>query len=120
MSNTDVIKTVTTYNEEGLPYTETNKTVHINREGRIACYEYSQFVEWNRQMLYSMAYQKRVEVQVITNDGMSHKVKGFVSKALLKGEEFSKASKELQSYYPDTQLTAVWVINPQEEVHLPM
>ncbi|WP_455715088.1 hypothetical protein [Anaerosporobacter sp.] len=115
MNRDDVTKTVTTYNEDGIPHTIKYQSMHINREGRIAYYDCSRCEPVKQEILYCMAYHKNVDITVITREGITHKIIGEVNKALLMGEEFTIASQIMKKYDPEAVLSAVWVINPQEE-----
>lgn len=115
MNRDDVMKTVTTYNEDGIPHTTKYQSMHINREGRIAYYDCSICEPDKRDMLYCMAFHKNVDITLITQEGTKHKITGEISKALLMGEEFTIASQTMKKYDPKAELSVVWIINPQEE-----
>jgi hypothetical protein len=115
MNRDDVMKTVTTYNEDGIPHTTKYQSMHINREGRIAYYDCSVCEADKQEMLYCMAFHKNVDITLITQEGTKHKITGEISKALLMGEEFTIASQFMKKYDPKSELSAVWIINPQEE-----
>lgn len=115
MNRDDVMKTVTTYNEDGIPHTTKYQSMYINRDGRITYYDCSSCEPAKQEMLYCMAYHKSVDITVITDEGTKHKIIGEVSKALLMGEEFTIASQFIKKYDPEAELSVVWTINPQEE-----
>lgn len=115
MNRDDVMKTLTTYNEDGIPHTTTYKSLHINKEGRIVYYDCSRCEPDKQDMLYCMAFHKNVDITVITGEGIQHKITGEVSKALIMGEEFTLARHNIKKYDIESELSAVWIINPQDE-----
>lgn len=115
MDRDDVMKTLTTYNEDGIPHTTTYNSLHINKDGRIVYYDCSSCEPDKQDMLYCMAFHKSVDITVITNEGASHTITGEVSKALLMGEEFTLESQNMKKYDTQSELSAVWIINPQDE-----
>lgn len=101
--------------KENICETITYNSLHINKDGRIVYYDCSQCEPDKQDMLYCMAFHKNVDITVITNEGIHHTITGEVSKALLMGEEFTLASQNMKRYDMQSELSAIWIINPQDE-----
>jgi len=110
------IKMVATTGKDGSPHVTKKGTLTLRDDGRIAFYEFIETSQTNKNMVYSLWFSKLVAITVFTQDNKSFLIKGKPYKTVIAGQEFLNAYADAQQRFgKDTDLSAVWLIDPEWE-----
>jgi hypothetical protein len=110
------VKIIATVGKEGIPHTVIKDSLTILEDGTVAFYELLETSQTQKNLMYSIWFNKLVAINILTKNGKSYQLKGLPKKAIVAGQEFQKAYEDVQSHIgPDIDLSAVWLITPSEE-----
>lgn len=112
----DSIKILATVGKEGSPHAVVKDSLTLLDDGTIAFYELIETSQTQKNLVYSIWFNKLAAITVVTPDGKSYQVKGIPGKVIIAGQRFLDAYAEVQKNIgPDIDLSAVWLIVPSEE-----
>jgi hypothetical protein len=112
----DSVKVVATAGKEGIPHVVVKDSLTLLKDGTIAFYELLETSQTQKNLVYSIWFNKLVAITVLTKDGRSYQVKGIPKKAVIAGKKFTEAYIDVQNRLgPDIDLSALWLITPSEE-----
>lgn len=107
----DSVIVIGSISKKGLPHVTVKNTFFIQDE-RIGFYELSEKSQTQKNLVYSLWFDKTVAINIITKDKRSYQIKGIPYKAIVSGLKFEEAYREVQSTLgEDTDLSAIWIIN---------
>jgi hypothetical protein len=112
----DSVKVVATVGKEGIPHAVVKDSLTLLDDGTIAFYELLETSQTQKNLVYSIWFNKPVSITVLTKEGRSYQVKGLPKKAVVAGQRFTEAYIDVQNRLgPDIDLSALWLIAPSEE-----
>jgi hypothetical protein len=116
MGMVDSVKIVATVGKEGIPHAVVKDSLVLLDDGTIAFYELLETSQTQKNLVYSIWFNKLVAITVLTKDGRSYQVKGLPKKAVIAGQRFTEAYMDVQNRLgSDIDLSAMWLITPSEE-----
>jgi hypothetical protein len=112
----DSVKIVATVGKKGIPHAVIKDSVTLLPDGTLAFYELIETSQTQKNLVYSIWFNKPVAVTVLTKDGKSYQIKGIPQKAVIAGRRFLDAYADVQrALGEDIDLSALWLITPSEE-----
>jgi hypothetical protein len=112
----DSIKVLATIGREGVPHAVIKDSITLRDDGIIAFYELIETSQTQKNLVYSIWFNKPAAITVLTQDGKSYQVKGIPRKTVIAGQGFLDAYADVQKNIgSDIDLSAVWLIAPSEE-----
>lgn len=111
----DSIKVVATISKEGVPHVTAKGSLTVDEEGRIKFLELLEKSQTQRNLVYSIWFDKKVAINIITADKRSYQIKGVPYKAITTGHVFQEAYIDVQNRLgKDIDLSAIWLIDVEE------
>jgi len=97
--------------KEGLPHVTVKNTIFL-KDGRIGFYELLEKSQTQKNLVYSLWFNKTVAINIITKDRKSYQIKGIPYKAIVSGHKFEEAYIHVQETIGDgIDLSAIWLID---------
>jgi predicted pyridoxine 5'-phosphate oxidase superfamily flavin-nucleotide-binding protein len=112
--NRESIKVLATIDKDGNPHVVAKGSLTVDDEGRLLYLELLESSRTNRNMIYSLWFEKRVAVNIITPQRKSILIKGKPVKALIAGSVFEKYYNLVQQRDAENDLAAVYYIDAEE------
>lgn len=112
----DSIKILASISQEGIPHAVAKGSLCINEQGQVEYWELLESSTTNRNLIYSLWYEKEVAVTVITGDRRSYQIKALPVKTLVSGKRFEEAYVKAQERREDNDLAAVYLLEPLEVI----
>jgi hypothetical protein len=112
----DTVKVLSTIDAEGIPHISFKNSLHLREDGYI---EYNEFIEssvTNKNMIYSIWFNKIIAIALLENSGRSFLIKGKVMRAIISGREFRERYIMVRKNDINSDLSTVWVIEPISEI----
>lgn len=109
----DSLKLVTAVDKSGLPHSAYKGSLHINAEGNIVFYDIFESSKINSNLVYSIWFNKKVTVNILTNDRQSYEIVGLPIQSITAGKVFEEVYKKLKRD-KNSDLNAIWIIKPEE------
>lgn len=103
------LKVIASVNVDGEVHVVYKQSLHVNESGQLEFYEIIESSQNNKNMVNSIWFDKKVAVNILTQDKRSFELKGIVKKAYVAGSYFEEKYRELieKGYY---DLSTVWTI----------
>lgn len=109
--------TVIAAGKNGLPWIQKVWKSGIDEKGRIEIYELLESSQIQKNLVYSIWFQKKVLLHISLKDGRSFVIVTKPYQALIAGAEFEQKYEEcLREFGEDTNLSTVWKLDAQELV----
>lgn len=115
LNRPDSIKVLATTDKEGNPHVVFKGSIRAEENGYITYYELIETSQTNKNMVNSIWFNRQVAVNVFGN-GVSYQIKGIPYRAIIAGQEFEEAYKRVRARSEDGDLSAVWLIEPQQVI----
>lgn len=115
IKNPDSIKVIASKDRHGDVHVVAKGSLSITEDGQIFFFELLEGSQNNKNMTYSLWFDKKVAINIITPDHKSYQIKGIPVKCLVAGSEFETYYKTVVEGNPDNDLAAVYFIDPVEE-----
>lgn len=109
----DTLKFITAVDKNGLPHSVYKGTLHINDEGNIEFYDIFESSKINRNLVYSIWFDKKVTVNILTSDKRSYEIIGSPIQSITAGKIFEEVYKKIK-HGRGNDLNAIWIIKPEE------
>lgn len=110
------IKILASISREGIPHAVAKGSLSLTEDGQIKYLELLESSTSNRNLIYSLWFEKQVAVTLITKDFRSYQIKGIPVRTLVSGSEFEENYKKAQERNPENDLAAVYFIEPEEVI----
>lgn len=108
-------KILITVDKDGVPHGSKKGSIHVNEKGQIEFYELIETSQTQKNLVYSIWFNKKVAISISTKDRKNYLIKGTPYKDIISGREFQKAYVALQEKLgEDTDLSSIWIINVEE------
>jgi hypothetical protein len=110
----DTIKAVATVSKDGIPHVVFKGSLKVAEDGRIEFYELIESSKNGKNLVYSIWFDKKVAINILTKDGKSFEIVGRPLRSITCGKLFEKTYELLREKRGDVDLSAIWIIQPEE------
>lgn len=110
----DTKKVLATVDKNGVPNVAFKGSITADEEGNILVLELLETSQTNKNLTYSLWFDKIVTVSVLGENGVSYQIKGVPKKVHIDGPYFEQKYKEVKARNPQSDLSGVWIIEPTE------
>jgi hypothetical protein len=116
-SNNDSTKVLATVNSQGFPHAATKPFIKVNDDGNLLYLELVESSNTQKNLVSSIWFNQKVSISVSDTSGKSWQIKGRPVKTLITGPVFQYHYSDVREQLGDVDLSAVWVIEPEEVVN---
>jgi hypothetical protein len=107
-------KALSTVGADGVPHTVFKDSITVDTDGNIRFYEVIETSITNKNLVYSLWFNRLVSINVIGKDDTSFQVTGIPFRAIICGNEFEAAYMDLRkSLGENADLSTIWIIKPE-------
>lgn len=107
-------KVIATVNEQGFPHAAAKPFIRVDDDGNLLYLELVESSNTQKNLVRSIWFNQKVAVSVSNGAEQSWQVKGKPVKTHITGPLFLKHYRELRQQLGDVDLSAIWVIEPEE------
>jgi hypothetical protein len=112
INSSDTIKIVSAVGKNGNPHTAVSSKLKVYSDTRLAHYELLESSQLQKNLVYSIWFDKEIKISLVTKDGRNFLVTGKPYKALMAGREFQEEYVKTQEELGQaTDLSTVWIID---------
>ena len=116
-SSDDSAKVVATVDEQGYPHAAAKPFIRVDDEGNLLYLELVESSRTQKNLVRSIWFDHKVAISVSNGTGQSWQIKGKPVKSLISGPVFLQHYRDVRQRLGDVDLSAVWVIVPEEVVN---
>lgn len=110
----DSVKVLATTDKKGVPHVVVKDSISVNEKDELIYLELIESSKTNENLVSSIWFKRRVAVNVTGSDGTSFQIKGTPVKCIISGPVFEHYYIAAKERYKEADLSAVWVIEPEE------
>lgn len=110
----DSIKVIASKDRHGEVHVVAKGSLQVNEEGQLFFFELLEGSQNNKNLTYSLWFDQKVAINVITKEKKSYQIKGIPKKSLVSGSEFEKYYRAVVEKNPNNDLAAVYFIEPTD------
>lgn len=108
-------KVLATVDKNGVPNVAFKGSISVDEEGNIIVLELLETSQTNKNLTYSLWFDKPAAISIFGENGVSYEIKGIPRKVHIDGPYFEQKYKEVKERNPASDLSGVWIIEPIEE-----
>lgn len=108
------IKVIASKDRHGEVHVVAKGSLFVTEDGQLGFYELLESSQNNKNLTYSLWFEQKVAINVITEDRRSYQIKGIPVKSLVFGHAFEEYYKSVVDKDPENDLAAVYFIAPLE------
>jgi len=116
-SSDDSTKVLATVNELGSPHAAAKPFIRVDDDGNLLYLELVESSGTQKNLVRSIWFDTKVSISVSDNHGQSWQIKGKPVKTLITGPVFLHHYRDVRQRLGDVDLSAVWVIEPEEVIN---
>lgn len=116
INSPDTLKVLATVGKDGNVHVVFKGSIFVDEDGYIVYDEILEYSVTNRNVLYSLWFNKEVAINVLTQDKKSYQIKGIPEKAFVSGSFYEKHYAKIQQKNKDNDLATVYLIKPTEVI----
>ena len=116
-NSSDSTKAIATVDNHGAPHVAVKPFIYVDERGKLLYLELVEASRTQKNLVRSIWFDKKVSVSVSGPNGQSWQIKGKPIKALVTGDLFLHHYKVVREKLGDIDLSAVWVIEPEEIIN---
>jgi predicted pyridoxine 5'-phosphate oxidase superfamily flavin-nucleotide-binding protein len=113
----DSTKVLATVNEQGEPHAVAKPFIRVDEEGNLLYLELVESSRTQKNLVRSIWFDQKVSVSVSNRKGQSWQIKGKPVRTLITGPVFLQHYRDVRRRLGDVDLSAVWVIEPDEVIN---
>ncbi len=114
IADKDSLKVVSTVGKDGVPHAVFKGSLHVNEEGQLEYFELLESAKDNQNIVYSLWFQKKVAVNILSKDKRSFEIVGTPVRSITSGKKFLEAYAALKAARgKDSDLGAIQIIEPE-------
>jgi hypothetical protein len=117
LSSDDSTKVLATISEHGYPHAAAKPFIRVDNDGNLLYLELVESSRTQKNLVRSIWFDQKVSISVSSRDGQSWQVKGRPVKTLITGPVFQRHYSDVRELLGDVDLSAVWVIEPEEIIN---
>lgn len=106
-------KVLGSVDKNGIPHVTYKNSIRVNDDGNLEYYEILESAQSNKNMVYSIWFDKKVSINILSKEKESYEIIGKPVKSITSGKEFEKTYEALRQSKGDIDLAAIWVIQPE-------
>lgn len=114
INDSSTIKAIATIGKDGVPHVVYKGSLMVNEEGNIAFYELLESSQNGRNLVYSIWFNKKVAINILDTNHNSYEIIGRPARCITCGKEFEDVYKKVREKLGDVDLSAIWIIEPEE------
>lgn len=107
-------KALATIDKHGIPHVVFKGSIDVDENGNIFFLELLESSQTNKNLTYSIWFDKTVAINVLTDQGKSYQIKGIPERVHIEGKLFEQKYKEVRARNPKSDLSGVWIIVPED------
>ncbi len=108
----ETIAVISAVGKNGNPISQVGRKLAIWEKGRIAYYEFLESSQMQKNLVYSIWFDREVVINLIGKNGENYRVTGKPYQALIAGHQFEEAYINVQKEFgTDTDLSTVWLFD---------
>lgn len=112
INDKDTIAVISAVGKSENPFSEVSKKLTVWGDDRIAFYEFLESSQLQKNLVYSIWFDKEVVISLITKNGRNFAITGKIYQALIAGHEFEAEYIKVQEEFGErTDLSTVWLID---------
>ena len=116
-SNDDTTKVLATVNENGFPHAAAKPFIRVDDDGNLLYLELVESSITQKNLVRSIWFNQKVSISVSDGNGESWQIKGKPVKTLITGPVFLHHYRDVRQRLGDVDLSAVWIIEPEEVIN---
>ncbi len=113
----DSTKVLATVNEHGYPHAAAKPFIRVDDDGNLLYLELVESSRTQKNLVASIWFDRKVSISVSNGKGQNWQIKGKPVKTLITGPLFLQHYQDVRRRLGDVDLSAVWVIEPEEVVN---
>jgi len=117
LGSDDSTKVLATVNELGYPHAASKPYIRVDGDGNLLYLELVESSHTQKNLVRSIWFEQKVAISVSGTNGQSWQIKGKPVKTLITGPVFLHHYREVRKRLGDVDLSAVWVIEPEEVIN---
>lgn len=110
------VKVLASKDRHGEVHVVAKGSIFVTEEGKIGYLELLESSQTNKNLIYSLWFEQKVAINIITEDRRSYQIKGIPVKSLVFGSEFEEYYKRVVEWDANNDLAAVYFIEPVEVI----
>ncbi len=114
LRNRESKKVLATVDKNGIPNVSFKGSITVNEEGKIELIELLETSQTNKNLTYSLWFDKTVAISVWGEGGTEYEIKGIPRKVHIDGPYYEKKYVESLERNPINDISGVWIIEPTE------
>lgn len=112
INDKETIAVVSAVGKNGNPYSEVSKKLILREDGKIAYYELLESSQLQKNLVYSIWFEKEIVISLIGKNGKHYSIIGKPYQALIAGNEFEEEYCKVQEEFGiETDLSTIWLID---------
>jgi hypothetical protein len=116
-SSDESTKVLATVNELGYPHAAAKPFIRVDDDGNLLYLELVESSSTQKNLVRSIWFDRKVSISVSDSSGQSWQIKGKPVKTLITGPVFLHHYRDVRQRLGDVDLSAVWVIEPEEVIN---
>jgi len=116
LADAATVKILATVDADGNPHAVEKRSLHLAEDGTLHHLELLESSQTNRNLVRSLWFDGKVAIALTGADGRTVQIKGRPIKTHIVGPLFQRAYAGLRAQDPDSDLAAIWVIEPLEVI----
>jgi hypothetical protein len=112
----DSVKVLATVDKFGNPHVVAKGSLTVDENGRLLYLELLESSRTNKNMIYSLWFEKKIAINIITPQRKSVLIRGKPVKTLIAGSVFEKYYAFVQQRDAENDLAAVYYIDVEEVI----
>lgn len=117
LSSDDSTKVLATVNERGFPHAAAKPFIRVDDDGNLLYLELVESSRTQKNLVRSIWFDQKVSISVSDRGGQSWQIKGKPVKTLVTGPTFLHHYRDVRRRLGDVDLSAVWIIEPEEIIN---
>lgn len=117
LSRDDSVKVLATVGEQGYPHAAAKPFIRVDGDGNLLYLELVESSKTQKNLVRSIWFDQKVSISVSNGKGHSWQIKGKPVKSLITGPLYQQLYREVRRLLGDVDLSAVWVIEPEEVIN---
>jgi hypothetical protein len=108
-------KIIASVSPSGEPHSAVKNSLRLRKDGFLDYLEFLETSSANRNLTYALWFGKQVAISVSAPDKSSFLIKAKPCRAIISGREYIERYQELLLQDSQSDLGAVWILDPLEE-----
>ena len=108
----ETVSVISAVGKNGNPISQVGRKLTMWGKGRIAYYEFLESSQMQKNLVYSIWFEKEVSISLLGKNGEVYRVNAKPYQALIAGHQFEEAYMNAQKEFgEETDLSTVWLLD---------